>query len=72
MSRRPAVRQSDIERACRAVLKATGVRPIVIAYPDGRVSIVPADPSGITAGALGANDDEDRQLAELEAKHGEG
>lgn len=75
MSRRPGVRQTDIERACKAIRKATGYHPIVIVSPDGSVRCVPADPSAIVAGGgfQHANDDAlDRELAELEAKHGEG
>lgn len=43
MTRLPRVRQLEIERACRAVLKATGTLPTVTTYPDGRVIITPSD-----------------------------
>lgn len=57
MTRRRSVRQADIERACRAVVKATGSAPMVIAYPDGRIGVVAADPGG-SMSAPAANDDD--------------
>jgi hypothetical protein len=66
MARRPAtVTQADIARAVKAV-RSAGVDIVrVEVASDGRIVIV-------TAEAPAAQDDLDRELAEFEARHGEG
>ena len=66
MSRRPPIRKSDIENAA-ATLLAHGLRPKAIDFlPSGGIRFHFDDPT------VPATDELDKELAELEARHGEG
>lgn len=70
MPRRPTVRQADIERALKA---AQAVGLVVGGYEidsNGRIVVFTAD--GNAQEPLPVGDDLDRELAEFEARHGEG
>jgi hypothetical protein len=64
MSRRPSIRQSDVDAAA-AALEARGMKPCAVDfYPSGKFRFhltPPSDDQG---------DDLDRELAEFEAVHG--
>ena len=66
-SRRPAIRKSDVDAAA-ATLLARGLRPKAVDFlPSGAIRFHFEDPSPVQDG-----DDLDRELAEFEAKHGQG
>jgi hypothetical protein len=66
MSRRPAIRSSDVDAAV-AALEARGIRPFAIdLLPTGAVRVHLAPLETDTVSAL------DRELAEFEARHGKG
>lgn len=66
MSRRPAIRKTDVDAACASLL-ARGLKPTAVDFlPSGGIRFHFADP------VTPPDDDLDRELAEFEAQHGDG
>jgi hypothetical protein len=66
MSRRPAIRRSDVDAAA-AALEARGMKPCAVDfYPTGKFRFHLTPPTD------DQEEDLDSELAEFEARHGEG